>query len=165
MLPWESGVTSSVNPAATINATIAVTSRLQRRILEAWLKDFDLSVTQAVVLGYLNFLAEHGINPQNQTELAENLMLRKTDVGAALEVLASRGAIIRDPAPDDRRSLLVRATARGRELAREVTRVMTARRAQVMAGISDEDIAVVARSLSQMQKNLDVIAETELTDL
>ncbi len=143
------------DPMQTMEAILAITSRLQRRTIEAALEGLDLNLTQALILRYLNFIASDGPVALNQTEIAERLNLRKPATGVALDVLAARGLVVRRPAEDDRRALLVEISDVGRPVAVAVDDRMEAVDRAITQGLSANELAVFVTVLQQIRANLE----------
>ena len=144
------------DPLNTIEASIALLSRSQRRALEAQVADMGLNLTQSIVTSYLAFIASNGDTaPLNQTELADRLNLRKPATGAAIDVLEARGIVARVPAPDDRRAFLIEITDHGRVGAVEIEGRMNAARAAIERGITESDIAIFSATVAKILSNIE----------
>jgi DNA-binding MarR family transcriptional regulator len=84
------------------------------------------------------------------TELFKSLMISSGGLTDRLARLAKRGLIERLPAPGDARSLLVKLTPEGRQLAERIFREDMAAEAQFLDGLSAED----AQRLEQLLRKL-----------
>ena len=91
-----------------------VTNRWQSAIRSA-LQPFDLTHVQFVLLASLTWLSREG--PVTQKRLADHAVTDPMMTSQVLRALESRGLVIRDVDPTDRRARAVRVTAPGATLA------------------------------------------------
>jgi len=97
-----------------------------------------LGVTQ----GEAHVLAQlHEAGPCTIAALHEAFAHRRSTLTSILDRLESRGFLLREPHPDDRRSFLVRPTATGRVLAARVHDTLQGLEAAVVRGVSASELA------------------------
>ena len=145
------------HPLDNIEATIALSSRLQRHVLEASIADLGFNLTQAMIVRYLYFRREHGESTLNQTEIAECLTFRKPATSAAVEILASRGQVTKTSAPDDRRATLVQITEKGIDAAEQIEQRFAPVRAAIEHGVPDAQMEVFRRIVAHIYTNLELL--------
>ncbi len=124
----------------------------------------DLSLTQYVK----HKLAPFGITPEqnlimmllwredglSQHDITQLLGKDKTNVARMLYSLESKNFIYRTDCPDDRRSLRVYLTDKGKQLKLEVKPIAESFSALVTQGISDEELALMRRLLNTIRDNV-----------
>ncbi|WP_245893898.1 MarR family winged helix-turn-helix transcriptional regulator [Salsuginibacillus halophilus] len=89
-----------------------------------------------------------------QNEIAARLNKDKTNVARMAANLADKGFLTRVPRTEDRRSLQLFLTEKGRELGEEVVPLAERFHNQVVSGITEEEQAVVRQVLQRMQRNV-----------
>lgn len=115
--------------------------RRWRELLEPW----DLSPHQVRALRVIG-----DADGTRVSDLAESLHIAPRSATEVADSLEARGLVERDADPRDRRAVLLRATAAGREIRNEVD-VARAADAQALFGrLSDEDRATLARILREL---------------
>lgn len=112
--------------------------------LEVRLGPHDLTATQFTLLASTNWLthAERGVSQQ---EIADFSGTDRATASRVLRALEERGLVERVPDARSARSLLVRTTPAGRDLAARVTPLARATDAEYFASI--EDIAALRQQL------------------
>ena len=93
--------------------------------------------------------------PMRQKDLAAALFLDGSSIVRILHNLEAAGLIARQEDPDDRRAKAVVVTAKGRDLARRIEQISRDKETELLAGISNEDVATVRRVLAQICAQLD----------
>lgn len=116
--------------------------------LDATLAPFDLTSGQ---WNALNQLEEHGA--MTQKELAMLLDKEPATIARRLDTLEKKGFIERKPSPEDRRANIISITPAASDLLVEVEPVAVAQAAQIAQGVSDEDLSVFFKVLSQVRQN------------
>ena len=95
--------------------------------LQAALAGEDVSQAEAHVLAQLH---EEGACAVSR--LLESFGHKPSTLTSILNRLEKKGLVVREPSPGDRRSFVVRATPRGKALARRVHRALSALEARVL---------------------------------
>ena len=90
---------------------------------------------------------------ERATHLAQGLALAKPTVTAAVDGLAERGLLAREPVAGDRRAVRIAHTAAGREALAEADAATAARLAAVLGGVDDP--AAVLAALASLAPALD----------
>jgi DNA-binding MarR family transcriptional regulator len=101
----------------------------------------------------LGMLYRHG-------EMSQNELQRRLDVdGAAVtrqvKQLQAEGLLSRRTDPADNRFTLVTLTSKGKEAVQDTVRSARAFAAEVLAGVSEEDLACMRRVMARMRANLE----------
>jgi len=125
----------------------SVTAELERRIDEALLAEWDVSLGWFDVLAGLQRLG----GAARPSDLAEELRLVRSSLSRRLDRLEEEGWVqrTRPAGGDDQRAVVVELTRRGRTLWREMN--VTYRRAvqaNVAGALTDNDVAELRRILS-----------------
>lgn len=90
--------------------------------------------------------------PVRLSDLAADEGLNPTMLSRVIAVLAHRGLVIRSVDPDDRRAVVVEATAAGRRLRAKVRRERSDVLAARMRDFSDEDRQALAAALPLLER-------------
>jgi DNA-binding MarR family transcriptional regulator len=106
--------------------------------------EHDLSIIQVRLLAILRD-REPGM-----FELAQHLELEKSSLSGLVDRAEARGLVERIPSPDDRRSVHIRVTAKGRKFSRNVEEQVNANVATLVAVLSKSHRDQLARALSQV---------------
>lgn len=124
----------------------------------------DLTLTSYVKtkLAPLNIAPEQNLimillwekDGMTQNEIAEKLYKDKTNIARMASNLENKGFIQRVPSKEDRRSLKLYLTDKGKELGRSVTPIAEEFNRQVCHGITDEELKELRRILSKMRDNV-----------
>ena len=124
----------------------------------------DLSLTSYVKmkLAPLNIAPEQNLimmllwekDGRTQNEIAEKLYKDKTNIARMASNLESKGFIRRVPSKEDRRSLKLYLTDKGKELGHNVIPIAEEFNRQVCDGITDEELKELRRILSKMCDNV-----------
>ncbi|WP_369127635.1 MarR family winged helix-turn-helix transcriptional regulator [Mycolicibacter kumamotonensis] len=134
------------------------TARAIRKVYDLALSDLGLSLPEASLLA---FIAD--TEPQTQTQLATRLGNGKAALGARIDRLEQMDAIQRRPDDSDRRVWLVHLTERGREVVNAVNEIDRHVREQLRKGIGRTEREQLARTLTRLQQNVDVMWKSAAT--
>ena len=105
----------------------------------------DISVTQCYALETLVKQGERTLN-----DLAAQLYLDKSTASRVVDALERKGYVTRRPHPEDRRALLLEATAAGRELEGRIRDSILAEERSLLAGFTPE----VRQAMTQLLRQL-----------
>jgi DNA-binding MarR family transcriptional regulator len=105
----------------------------------------DISVTQCYAL---ETLVRQGARTLN--DLAAQLYLDKSTASRVVDALERKGYVTRQPHPEDRRALLLDATAAGRELENRIRDSILAEERELLAGFAPE----IRQSMAQLLRQL-----------
>lgn len=125
------------------------TSRLRRIIYNAALKPAGVTRSQAWVLAYLG-----GKDGMAQSELAGQLDLGKVALGGLVDRLEAAGLVERRADAKDRRVKRIFLTLAGRKVVNKTRSISEPTNAEILAGISPEDVRATARTLRLIKDNL-----------
>jgi DNA-binding MarR family transcriptional regulator len=117
-------------------SVVRTTSVLSDRV-EDLLKPFGISGTQYNVLRILRGAGEEGLC---RNALRDRMLTRMPDMTRLLDRMEEAGFVTRSRERDDRRMVLTRITARGRDLLGELDRPMNELHREQLAGLSDEQL-------------------------
>lgn len=112
---------------------------------------FDITVDQWLVLKKVYDNAGNA----NQSEIAGLVAKDNASVTRILDHLVSKGLVLREPSPTDRRSFVIRMTSRGHTYYQKILPIVTGFRAQGLQGISEAHIEITRQVLQQVIKNMD----------
>jgi len=112
----------------------------------------DCCRTTSTQCHLLTELARSG--PVPLSELGTRVSLEKSWVSRAVEAMADRGWVSKEPNPSDARSWLVTLTAEGRRTADELNQTLDAHAEQLLGALSERDRAAVESSLLLLMKAL-----------
>lgn len=107
----------------------------------------DISVTQCYALETLVRQGERTLN-----DLAAQLYLDKSTASRVVDALERKGYVTRRPHPEDRRALLLEATAAGRELEGKIRDSILAEERELIAGFAPEVRQAMAQLLRQLAR-------------
>ncbi len=102
----------------------------------------------------------HG--PVSQRDLARRLRVEGATITRMIDVLSADGLVERSPHPTDRRINLLRVTEAGDAALRRIFRVYDMFRADLLKGISHEEIGELHRIIGLMLSRLDTMGGTEI---
>lgn len=120
----------------------------KRQIYQVW-TDMGLIAGQPRVLSQL-FLRDK----ITQKELADACCIEPATLSRALDRLEAMGYIIRNDNPQCRRSFLISLTEEGRKMAVKVNAAFKVLEAEMMAGLSDEEMDTIISLVSRIYDNL-----------
>ncbi len=93
-------------------------------------------------------LADRG--PATATEVAEYSTLDKMQVSRAVAALEARGAVVRSPGAEDRRTKTLVMTPGGRDLFAAIVPLVLERQERLLAGFSPDERAVLATTIERL---------------
>ena len=138
-----------------VDSVLMTTAKAIRQAYDAALGErLSLTLNEANILSQLS--ADRSLT---QVELARRVGMSQARVGVHIDALAAKEAVKRVADPADRRVWKVSLTRRGRSLWKQTVDVSHTVRANVHAGLTDDDLAVLEQLLSSLQENLDTVAE------
>jgi DNA-binding MarR family transcriptional regulator len=111
----------------------AKTYQLSSRFLAQKVSELNLTSVQAMILGFLN--EEDQIT---SSELGKRTELDSATLTGILDRLEAAGFIERMSNPDDRRSICIHLTKKGRTMAREATRVIAEANKEFLQVLTEE---------------------------
>ena len=119
-----------------------------KRLVSAQVMPLGLSPGQPKIL---EFLAEYG--EHEQKDIADYCEIEPATVGNILSRMETAGLVVRRNRPNNRRSLYVSLTPKGEEMAQIVQGIFAEAEAQITAGLTREERAVLFRLLSKCLQN------------
>ena len=142
---------SDRNRPHTMGSLIHDVSRLRRICLDNVLKPLGLTASQGWVLVVLS---RHGDAGLTQSALAKRMDLGKVSVGGLIDRLGSRGCVVRQFDPQDRRIRCVALTAVGRSLITKIEKVVASVNARILRGVRRTDVLLMEDTLDRMKTQL-----------
>lgn len=139
-------------PWSRVEGTLLSTARAVRRAYDAGLAQAGVNLSEASVLAHLQ-----DAGPLTQTELARRIGTGRARIGAWIDGLVEKGAVIRQPDPQDRRVWNVALTPAGRALWAETARIDRSIRRVLRDGTTDEDRARLDALLTVINRNADAL--------
>ena len=143
------GESSDEDWAIRLGFYIHDTSRLRRIIYNAALKPAGVTRSQAWVLAYLS--RKDGMA---QSDLAGQLDLGKVALGGLVDRLEAASLVERRADAKDRRVKRIFLTLAGRKVVNKMRSISEPTNAEILAGISPEDVRATARTLRLIKENL-----------
>ena len=142
---------SGRNPPYRIGSLIHDVSRLRRTCLDNVLKPLGLTTSQGWVLVVLSQQGHAGLT---QSALAKGMDLGKVTLGGLIDRLESRGCVVRQFDPQDRRIRCVALTAVGRSLITKIEKVVASVNARILRGVRRTDVLFMEDTLFRMKTRL-----------
>ena len=124
--------------------------RSARQIINEGLRPLGLSSAEANILLHL---FTHG-QEMGQEQLVEQLDVSKPAVSRTLKALESKGCIVRQRSPDDKRAYRIRLTDKALEIGPAIEQVYNYVYALAMRGISQDELACFMTLFGQISENL-----------
>lgn len=132
-------------PTGELGELLMRVARTQRRRWREALAPWDLSPHQARALRVVS--EQDGVR---LSDLAEALHIAPRSATEVADGLQERGLVERTPDPGDRRAVLLRPTDQGRRVRAEVGRARAADNEELLARLSPDDRATLARLLTAL---------------
>ncbi|MFC3282477.1 transcriptional regulator SlyA [Litchfieldella rifensis] len=123
--------------------------RLWRAILDKRLAPLELTQTRWITLYHLWRLGDG----QPQCDLARAIGVEAPSLVRTLDQLAEQGLIERCPCDQDRRTKRIFLTPQATPLLQRIDAVVSEARAEMLAGLSDADIAKLDELLTRIEQN------------
>jgi MarR family transcriptional regulator for hemolysin len=123
--------------------------RRWRNVMDAELSKFGLTGATWRPLFYLGELGD-GVHPK---DLAEALDMERPSLGQLIDRLEQQGFVQRREDPEDHRFKTLHLTDEGRKICSQTEQLSSQVVGWLMAGITDEDIAVCLRVFCQVAEN------------
>ncbi len=124
-------------------------NRKLRAGFDALVRERGMTLARARVFFVLS--KKDGIN---QRELADELELETPTLVRILDAMEAQNFIERRSAQSDRRAKLIHTTEAGKVIAAEIDALAASVRADILKGISEEDVAVALKVIRAMAANL-----------
>lgn len=137
-------------PWSRVEGTLLSTARAVRRAYDAAMADLGVNLSEASVLAHLR---DGG--PLTQTELARRIGTGRARMGAWIDGLVAKGALVREADPHDRRVWKVRLTPDGEALWAKTAEVDRSIRRVLRNGTTAEDRARLDALLTLINRNAD----------
>lgn len=130
-------------------------NRKLRAAFDALVREHGMTLARARVFHKLSH--RDGIN---QRELADELELETPTLVRILDAMEAQGFIERRAVASDRRAKQIFMTEAGKVVAAEVEALATGVRADILEGISDEDISMALKVIRAMTANLQNVGKS-----
>jgi MarR family transcriptional regulator for hemolysin len=126
-------------------------SRLRRTVFDKALRPLGVTRSQWWVLANLS---RHNGGGMMQTELSKVMDVGKVTLGGLIDRLEASGYVERQPEPGDRRAKRVVMTPKGIKLLGQIQKIGKVVNAEIMTGISANDILRAENLLHKMKQQL-----------
>lgn len=138
-------------PAKTVFYSIERTIKTYRKFSRHnFLKVVDdITIDQKLILQYLNDHPE-----LSQNEIAELVFKDNASLTRMIELMVKKGFLRRSINPEDRRRFNIELTAKGKEILEKLAPVIVENRKKAFAGISEEELTQLQRTLDKILTNL-----------
>jgi len=130
--------------------SMAASSRMWRRYLDLQFRELDLSQARWGVLFELSRTEE-----VTQVELARSLGIEAATLVRLLDGLEGAGLIERRPSTEDRRAKTLHLTDAARPLIVRMEEISADSRADILEGISQQDLRIATKVLSRIAARLE----------
>ncbi len=137
------------DPEQNIGFLMKDVSRLMRRNFTRRARDLGLTETQWQTLAHLS--RREGIN---QATLAELMEIQPISLARLIDRLEEAGLVERRPDPADRRAVQLYLTATAAPLIDTMWNLAAETRADALAGLPPETLAMMVEALQHMRQNL-----------
>jgi MarR family transcriptional regulator, transcriptional regulator for hemolysin len=141
-------------PWSRVEGTLLSTARAVRRAYDAAFEELGVNLSEASVLAHLR---DGGA--LTQTELARRVGTGRARMGAWIDSLVAKGAVVREADPNDRRVWKVALTPDGQHLWEQTARVDRTIRKVLRAGSTTEDRARLDALLTLINRNADTLVD------
>jgi len=141
-------------PWSRVEGTLMSTARAVRRAYDAALAELGVNLSEASVLAHLR-----DAGALTQTELARRIGTGRARMGAWIDGLATKGMVVRQADPHDRRVWNVALTPAGERLWEQTADVDRSIRKVLRAGSTPEDRARLDALLTLINHNADTLVK------
>ncbi len=129
---------------------VYVMQKRMRRQMSAALDRDDITLEQYVVL--YNLINQDGINQKN---LSRKVDKDQATLARILDILESRGYVVRKTTEKDRRAFLVYITDEGRSKVKEIAKRLEIVHNRIVEGLSAENVDMFIDLIKLMNENLE----------
>ena len=154
MLAYYIGAMDKIPPAKSLIIQMYDVSRLFRRQMDQRAQELGLTSAQWRVLATVARAELLGEEPISQAALAERMDMEAITLSRHVDRMQAAGMIERRPNPADRRAYQLFLTGAARPLVDKFRAMSSACLADALAGVSDEEIALVTDVLTRMHANI-----------
>ncbi|TRZ42423.1 MarR family winged helix-turn-helix transcriptional regulator [Robertkochia solimangrovi] len=109
----------------------------------------DITVDQKLILQYLNSSPE-----LSQTEIAELVFKDTASITRMIDLMVKKDFLKRSINTEDRRKFKLEITAKGKDILSRLEPVIAANRKTAFAGISEEELIQLDRTLQKILSNI-----------
>ena len=140
---------SNLSPHQNIGTKLNRVPRLWRAIIDKRLAPLELTQTRWITLYHLWRLGDG----QPQCDLARVIGVEAPSLVRTLDQLAEQGLVERCPCDQDRRTKRIHLTPAAMPLLQQIDTVVKEAREEMLAGLSDGDIARLDDYLTRIEEN------------
>jgi DNA-binding MarR family transcriptional regulator len=138
-----------------VEGTLMATARILRKAYDDALAPIGINLSEASVLAYL----ANNEEALTQVQVAARMKTSRARIGAYVDSLEARGAVVRDRDPSDRRVWRLRLTPEGTALWLQAVTVDRAVRRSLRSGLTRDELDTLDGVLARIQSNLDKSGE------
>ena len=143
-------------PWSRVEGTLMSTARAVRRAYDHAFAEIGVNLSEASVLAHLR-----DAGPLTQADLARRIGTGRARMGAWIDGLEAKGAVVRRADPEDRRVWRVALSPAGEKLWARTAEVDRAIRHRLRSGTSAEDRALLDSLLMRIHRNASVLTDGE----
>jgi MarR family transcriptional regulator for hemolysin len=141
---------SRLDHEAAYARLIISTGRAWRQVADRALSQFPVSASTAWALVQLSRMGDEA----RQVDLARELDITSASTVRLIDQLARDGLVLRTPDPTDRRATRLALTDQGRAMMADIEAALARIRHDVLAGLSDDQIAAAVAVARQVEARL-----------
>ena len=135
---------------------IKTISKLMAQNMTKRITSLDLTSSQAFILGYLCHQQDA---PVCSKDIERQFGFSHPTVSGLLQRLGSKGFIICEPSPEDRRFNRILVTEKARQIDREIHKQIDSTEQILVGGMTEEEVAQLKDFLDRMIANITPISE------
>lgn len=141
-------------PLEAFARSMAAAARMWRRYFDLRFRDLDLSQARWSVLFELSRNEE-----VTQVELARTLGIEAATLVRLLDGLEGAGLVERRPSAEDKRAKTLHLTEAACPLIVKLEEISAASRAEILEGISRQDLRIATKVLSRIADRLEILSD------
>ena len=128
---------------------LSVILRYCRNFFEKRLREFDLTFGEQVIIMFLSRNEE-----VNQDAISKRYMIDKGMVAKTLNKLETKGFILREQNPDNKRENIISLTEKGADILNNIKRISDEWNEILYEEMSEEEIAFMKKLTNKMVENI-----------
>lgn len=133
-----------------LGSDLARLVRIWRALIDHRLKPLELTQTHWVTLHNIHQLPPE----QSQIQLAKAIGIEQPSLVRTLDQLEEKGLISRHTCANDRRAKRIKLTEKAEPLISEMESVIDKTRREILAGISQEEEALLISLIARLEQNI-----------
>ena len=135
---------------------IKTISKLMAQNMTGRITSLDLTSSQAFILGYLCHQQDASVCSK---DIERQFGFSHPTVSGLLQRLGSKGFIVCEPSPDDRRFNRIMVTEKARQIDRQIHEQIDTTEQTLVRGMTEEEVAQLKNFLDRMIENITPVSE------